>query len=130
MNKLISFLMISLLMGCASSPVLYPNNKYKSVGEEVADSDIDKCMESSDKFLKSKKAKKILKSAGKGSIVGGVVGAVSGLFSGDVVESLAQGAAIGAAAGGASGAISKDQLKEAYVNRCLQRKGYEVIGWE
>ncbi|OUR96932.1 cell envelope biogenesis protein OmpA [Halobacteriovorax marinus] len=127
-----SFLLVLLLVltSCSSSPVLYPNKRYEKVGKAIADGDIDKCMGKADKFLASKKGKKILKGAGKGSIIGGVVGVVTGALSGNIVRGATHGAAIGAAAGGASAGVSRDQLRESFVNRCLRRKGYEVIGWE
>jgi outer membrane lipoprotein SlyB len=130
MKRLIPFIILLTLTSCASKPVLYPNRKFESVGADVAQGDVDKCMAKFDNFLKSSRGKKMLKGAGKGSIVGGAVGVVSGLITGNLAKGVAQGAAFGAAAGGASEGVSKDQLKESFVNKCLGRKGYEVIGWE
>lgn len=130
--KTLSLTIISvlLLVGCASKPVLYPNQTYKNRGEEQARADTKQCMDDADQFLKSEKGKRIVKDAGRGSIVGGAIGIVSGLFSGDMAGSIGRGAAVGAAAGGAGSAVSPDQLKQAYVNRCLAEKGYEVMGWK
>jgi hypothetical protein len=124
-----TYCLLLLLVGCASKPVLYPNQTFKSRGEDQARADTKLCMDDADRFLKSEKGKAILKDAGRGSIVGGAIGIVTGIFSGDMVGSLGRGAAIGAAAGGAASAVSPDQLKQAYVNRCLAEKGYEVMGW-
>ena len=88
---------------CSSSPVLYPNKKYKKVGKEVAQKDIDKCMSDADKFLESSKGKQILKGAGEGAIVGAAMGVVSGLLFGDFKKAALSGAAIGGT-GGAAGA--------------------------
>lgn len=118
-----------MLVGCASTPQLYPNAKYKQVGKVVAQKDIDLCTKEADAYLKSPKAKKILKGAGAGAAVGGAVGLVSGLISGDWAGSALGGAAVGAAAGGVAGSLSPDELKQRYVNKCLADKGYQVLGW-
>ena len=128
--KYFCFILLLLLVSCASKPVLYPNKKYKSVGKEAASKDIETCMADADQFIDSPRGKKILKSAGKGSILGGAIGAISGLLTGDIGGSIVSGAAIGATAGGVGEAISPDDLKRAYVNRCLKEKRYEVIGWD
>lgn len=131
--KLNSYLFISLFIlftGCSSNPVLYPNEKFESVGEEKAKQDTKSCMDKADKFIKSPKAKKMLKSGGAGAFLGGVVGGVAGLFTGDVAGSAAQGAAMGGAGGAVAGALSPDELKQKYVNHCLSKKGYQVLGWD
>lgn len=131
--KSISYLLFSLVLalsGCSSKPVLYPNEKYESVGEEKAKLDTKTCMDKADKFLKSPKAKKMLKSGGAGALLGGVVGGVAGIFTGDIAGSAAQGAAMGGAGGAVAGALSPDELKQRYVNQCLGKKGYQVLGWE
>lgn len=87
-------------------------------------------MDLAEKFLKSSKGKQILKGAGRGSVLGTVIGGITGLITGDIVESLVSGAAAGAATGATGEAISPDRLKQAYVNRCLAKKGYEVVGWD
>ncbi len=119
-----------LFSSCASKPVLYPNSKYEAVGEEKAKQDTEACMSKADKFLKSPKAKKMLKSGGAGALLGGVVGGVAGIFTGDIAGSAAQGAAMGGAGGAVAGAMSPDELKQRYVNHCLSKQGYQVLGWE
>lgn len=128
MKKMI--LLVFLLSSCASKPVLYPNDRYQKVGEERAQKDIEHCMTLAEKFLKSSKGKQILKGAGRGSVLGSVIGGITGLITGDILESLVTGAAAGAATGATGEAISPDRLKQAYVNRCLAKKGYEVVGWD
>lgn len=125
-----SFLFILMASGCSSKPVIYPNQKYESVGEEAAKADTEACLDKADKFLKSPKAKKMLKSGGAGALLGGVVGGVAGLFTGDIAGGAAQGAAMGGAGGAVAGALSPDELKQRYVNQCLSKKGYQVLGWE
>lgn len=119
-----------LLFSCASRPKLYPNDKYKAVGKEVAKTDIDQCIADADKFLESSKGKNMAKGAGAGAAIGGVIGAVSGIFTGDVVGGAARSAVVGGAAGGTVGALSPDQIKQRFVNECLAEKGYRVLGWD
>ena len=115
---------------CSSKPVLYPNSTLKSVGKTQADADIEKCLADADEYLESPKAKKILGSTGKGAVLGGAIGAVTGAITGNFGQGLARGAAIGGTAGGVGQAISPDELKRSYVNRCLADKGYQILGWE
>ncbi|MBT3584134.1 MAG: cell envelope biogenesis protein OmpA [Halobacteriovoraceae bacterium] len=119
-----------MLIGCSSRPVLYPNTRYKERGKSGSKMDIDRCMERADKFIDSPRGKKILKGAGGGSIVGSAMGAIAGIFTGDIIGGIAQGAAMGAAGGAVGASLTPDSLKQAYVNRCLGKKGYEVIGWD
>lgn len=126
----ITILLLIFISACSSKPVLYPNQKYESVGEEKAQSDVDACMAKADKFIKSSKGKKMLKSGGAGALLGGVVGGVAGIFTGDVAGSAAQGAAMGGAGGAVAGGLSPDELKQKYVNICLSKQGYKVLGWE
>lgn len=130
MKKLIvSFVLLSLV-GCASGPQLYPNEKLKRVGKDQADRDIKECENMADNYLKSSKGKQVAKSAGAGAVVGAAVGGAFGLLTGNVGRGLGQGAVIGGAGGAARGAVSPDQIKRNFVNRCLAEKGYEVIGWD
>lgn len=125
----LSFLLL-FLVACASRPQLYPNQKLKSVGKEVAQKDVDTCIAEADEYLKSSKGKQVAKGAGTGAAIGAAMGAVSGMFSGNVGRGVVRGGAIGAAGGGAAGAASPDQIKQRYVNQCLGEKGYQVIGWD
>lgn len=123
-------ILITLIVACSSKPQLYPNDKYKSVGKDVAQSDVKICMDESEEFLKGTKGKQVAKGAGGGAAIGAAIGAVGGLFTGNFGGGLVRGGAIGAAAGGTGAAISPDQLKKNYVNQCLADKGYRVIGWD
>lgn len=127
MKRLILFV---FLMGCASRPVLYPNSKFKTVGKEVAQSDIDTCMEEADEYVSSSKGKNMAKGAGAGGLLGGAMGAVSGIFRGDVVGGAIQGAAIGGTGGAVGGALTPDEIRKRFVNTCLANKGYKIIGWD
>ena len=119
------------LPACSSArPRLYPNQKYKTVGKAAAEADIERCEEEAEAFLDSPRGRKIVKGAGSGALLGGAVGAVAGIFTGDVGRGAAVGAATGGTAGAASGAMSPDEVKIRYINKCLSKKGYEVIGWD
>ena len=130
MSRILILAMASILFSCASRPQLYPNQKLRESGKEVAKQDIDQCMADADTYLESSKGKKIAKSAGFGAGVGAAMGAVGGLFTGNVGRGLIRGGAIGAAGGGAAGAMSPDQIKRRYVNQCLSERGYQVLGWD
>lgn len=128
--SLMTLTLTLILMGCASKPQLYPNHKLQKVGKEKADQDIKQCTELADNYLESGAGKKIAKSAGAGAVVGAAVGGALGLFTGNVGRGLVQGGAVGGVAGGAQGAMSPDQIKKNFVNKCLAERGYEVIGWD
>lgn len=123
-------LLLTTLMACAARPRLYPNATLTSRGRAAGEADINQCIKDADVYMESSKGKKIAKSAGFGAVVGGAVGAVSGLFSGDVGRGLAEGAAMGGVGGGTAGALSPDEIKRNFVNKCLADKGYQVLGWD
>jgi len=115
------------LSSCAAKrPVLYPNYHLTMVGQEIAASDIDACMELARNY-----------GAGddKGE-TGAAVGGATGAAVGAVVGNLGKGAGAGAA-GGAAGALTRgvirsgdpDPVYRRFVEKCLRDKGYEPIGW-
>lgn len=129
----ISFFKISIiaivamtLSACASRPRLYPNEKFESVGQQVAEADIDECMKKADAYLSDEKTKQVATGAGKGAVMGGVIG---GLFTGGI-RGAVRGAAAGGVIGGTAGALTPKQLQHQYVNTCLAKKGYQVLGWD
>lgn len=129
--KSITIIFLSIaLSSCASRPKLYPNETMKTKGRTQSEADIDLCIKEADTYLESSEGKKIAKSAGFGAVVGGAVGAVAGAFTGNISRGAAQGAAMGGVGGGTAGALSPDELKHRYVNKCLADKGYNVLGWD
>ncbi len=136
MKTTLMLTVILFLIGCAArsqSPVLYPNNHLKTVGETQAQKDIEECSHMAESYVKANPGAKVV----GGTIVGGAGGAVVGGAVGAVTGDLARGASIGAAAGAASGLVrgiykasQPSPVYKAFVNRCLKEKGYDPIGWE
>lgn len=124
----------TLLSGCASRPVLYPNKYLKKVGKVQADKDIDEALKMADDYkLQSTdypdKAKKTAVGTAAGAATGTAVGAISG--------GPGLGAITGAAGGAAGGTVNcifgSSKPPEAYrrfVETYLKEKGYQVIGWD
>ncbi len=65
--------------------------------------------------------------AGSGAIIGGLAGALDS-DSGDVGEGLIAGAAVGAATGAAGAKIENLDDRRVVLMRCMQGRGYSVLG--
>jgi Glycine-zipper domain len=128
-----------LLSACANPrPVLYENSHLATVGKKAADHDIEACKEAAELAgaeQSSGATGRVAASTGVGAGVGAASGAVGGAISG----AAGQGSLIGAATGAVwgllmglfnAGSSQPSQAYTNYVNRCLQEKGYEVVGWE
>jgi hypothetical protein len=136
----------ALLLGCAApKPILYPNAHYQSVGERVAQSDIEGCRARADAAGANRDPSRVTqagRSAATAGAVGGAVGGAAGAAGGAVVGSAGRGAAVGAASGAAGAVVGSlisalfferpatSQAHIEYVNRCLTDLGYEPIGWQ
>lgn len=123
------------LSGCASTqrPVLYPNAHLKSVGDAVAQRDIDECVRMAENAGVSKSNGQVVKRGAEGAAVGAAAAGVGTLIrGGSVGEGAAAGAAVGGAAGAVHGAFQSDAnpTYRNFVQRCLQERGYDVIGWQ
>jgi hypothetical protein len=137
MFKIFLILVIALTMeGCASTrPVLYPNEHFKTVGAEVAEQDIASCME----LAESAGADSNGSDAGQAATAtagSAAVGAASGAVGGAIVGAAGSGAAIGAASGATAGLLywifskpKRSPVFENFVNKCLEERGYQPIGW-
>jgi hypothetical protein len=134
LRRSLALLACAAAAGCsAKRPVLYPNAHYRSVGVEVAQADIDTCMQMAETGVGDKNV--AAETAGHGAVgagTGAAVGAVGGAISGGA----GTGAAVGAATGGMLGLFSgifrsrdHDPIYAAYVDTCLSEKGYRPIGW-
>ena len=127
--------LVLLLIGCAGpKPVLYPNEHYRTVGEDVAKRETTECRK------EAKVAGGSPRGGGTavagGTAVGAGAGAASGAVGGAIAGSAGLGAAIGAASGAAYGFIGSlfrpstpNPAYTRFVERCLVERGYEVVGW-
>ena len=124
-----------LLVGCAAKrPVLYPNAKLKSTSVAVAEQDIEACLEMARAAGASKGHGGELAGEAAGTTA---AGSATGAAAGSIYGSAGQGAAAGAAAGATAGlfrglfkAREGDPVFRRFVEKCLQEKGYEPIGWK
>jgi hypothetical protein len=128
-------LVLLVLAGCATQrPVLYPNAKYKQVGPEIAQRDVDDCIRLAEQHgVSHSGGEKVARSGAEGAAVGGAAGAGAGAVRGNVGERAATGAAAGAAAAATRGAIHSGEpgsVYKGFVQRCLRERGYDVIGWQ
>ena len=137
--------LLAVLAGCAATgpnspsakPVLYPNATLTRVGESQARAETDGCMARAAQagLTPDQKTNQVGRRAGEGAATAGVASAVGALITGrssDILRAGAAGAAIGGSAGAVSGAFNNDKVNPVYrqfVQRCLQEKGFDVIGW-
>lgn len=128
-----------MLGGCSGpAPVLYPNTHLKTVGEDVAEQDIEACREMAEKAGAQESSGQAGQVA-TNTAVGAGVGAASGAVGGAISGAAGQGSLIGAASGAVwgllsglfrSGSAQPNQAYVNFVNRCIGEKGYEVSGWQ
>jgi hypothetical protein len=134
-SKLIVMVCTLFFWSCAQQrPVLYPNPYLQNVGNEKAQADIDECMRLADQYgAKEDVGGKIAKDTATGAAVGAAAGAAIGAVLGKNVGRAAGAGAAGAGAGALTHSAIRsgeaDPLFRRYVEKCLQEKGYETIGW-
>ena len=137
--------LFAALAGCATTgpgsssakPVLYPNATLTRVGDAQAKAEVDSCQARARQagLAPDQNKNEVGRRAGEGAATAGVASAVAALItgrSGDILRAGATGAAIGGSAGAVSGAFNNDKVNPVYrqfVQRCLQEKGFDVIGW-
>jgi len=105
----------------------------QAVGKKFAQGDIDECMRlAAEHGADSNSAGKVAKKTAAGAAFGAATGAAVGA----VLGHAGRGAATGAAGGGAGGLIrglfssrDPDPIFRGFVEKCLQEKGYEKVGW-
>ncbi len=124
-------IVISSLACATPRPVLYPNEHLKAVGTAAAQRDIDDCLQRAKNYAANPEAR-IAGSTAVGGATGAAIGAAMGAAAGEA----GRGAAMGAAGGGVWGLIgglfrsrNLDPVQKGFVDKCLQDKGYQVIGW-
>lgn len=125
------------LFGCASTkvPQLYPNAHLGDVGPERASEDRKYCLTLADEYVEERgKYDELAKETGIGAVGGAAAGAVGGaILGGSVGRATAAGAAAGAVITLVRGLFELREHSPSYqrfVEYCLQKRGYEVIGWE
>lgn len=125
-----------MLCACAAQrPVLYPNEHLRSVGETAAQRDVDDCVQlATESGVESASRGG---DAAKSGAVGATIGAATGAVVGAIFGNAGRGAATGAVGGGVSAGLATlfyagkpDPLTRQFVNRCLNEKGYDPIGWD
>ena len=134
------------LAGCASSgpnsasarPVLYPNATLNRVGDAQGRMEVNACLSRAQAsgLSPSQNTNEVGRRAGEGAATAGVASVVGALITGrgseGVLRAGAAGAAVGGSAGAVSGAFHNDRPNGVYrnfVQRCLNEKGFDVIGW-
>ncbi len=134
MKKILVISILFVVAGCgAQRPVLYPNEHLQQVGEAHAQNDINECYQMAEAYLTSDRGAKVAKDTAEAGAIGGAAGAAGGAVWGHAGKGAASGAAVGATGGLLRGIFRASEPSPVYknfVNRCLQEKGYEPIGWE
>lgn len=132
-----SVVLLTLSAGCSSGakrPVFYPNSHIKQVGQPQARRDTDECMALADKYEVSRtKDGEVATRSVEGALIGGVSAGAWGIVRGDAGERAAAGALAGGSVGAVKGGVESTRISptfQRFVQRCLQEKGYDVIGWE
>lgn len=129
---LVAFLLFAL--GCAAKrPVLYPNAALQQKGRAQATSDIDTCVESAESYgAGTNPAGNAAVSTARGAAAGASAGGAYGAVRGSAGGRAAGGAAAGASVGLLRGIFrwrDPDPIERRFVNICLSKQGYQVIGW-
>ncbi len=132
----VGVLLLFLLSSCSPKPILYPNAHLHEVGKEAANRDIEECSEMAKDAGATPSQGKTGQVAG-GTVGGGAVGSAAGAVGGAVVGHPGRGAMIGAASGATAGFLRSlfrrsppSNAYKQFVQRCLQERGYDPIGWE
>jgi outer membrane lipoprotein SlyB len=122
----------SAIMG-KPTPDFYPNDTLRRHGVAGANAAAQECMTLADEYVKQPNVyTEALKQGVGGAAIGAGTGAVGGAIFGNAGRGTGAGAAIGGILGvlrGASQASEPSPSYERFVERCLQQKGYEVVGW-
>jgi hypothetical protein len=126
-----------VLAGCsAHKPILYPNDHFREVGQETAETDIKACMAQAEEAGASPSRGKSAETA-TNTVAGGAVGSAAGAVGGAIFGSAGSGAMVGAASGATAGFLrglfsssAPSGAFTSYVDRCLRERGYDLTGWE
>ncbi|MBW2268540.1 MAG: hypothetical protein JRH16_08175 [Deltaproteobacteria bacterium] len=136
MGSLLALVVLAgVASGCAAKrPLLYPNDAFLEAGQDAVQQDIDACRAEARAYgAGTHPAARTAGSTAVGSASGAAVGAAAGAVRGRAGRGAAAGAAGGAAGGFVRGLFrsrNPDPIEARYVNICLGRRGYQVIGWK
>lgn len=135
MTKTLLFTLGLLLAGCASNqPVIYagPNGNDRTVSDAAA-AECGRMAEAAGATQFGGQLGEVAKDTVRGAATGAVAGVVGGAIAGNI----GQGAGIGAATGAALSLVQKvfmppapNPAYRAYVERCLNDKGFQTVGWK
>ena len=108
--------LLALAAGCANEPII----DRRGVDEAKYRADLAECRAYAEEV---NTAGETATSGAAGAAIGASIGAILG-NSGDA----AQGAGVGAVAGGSKGFSKAEHRKERVMYRCLEHRGYKVLG--
>jgi hypothetical protein len=126
------------LTGCATTtaPVVYSPKRDTVALDERTRADISHCGQAADARVgrHGMRSQQVAQKAASTASIGFVATAVGGAVSrGKDVWQRARGAAAGGAAGMATKLLLEwnegDEVYQKYVERCLESRGHEVLGW-
>lgn len=136
-NSLIALVALSVLITSCTSfePVLDYDDKYKTVGDEQAEKDIDACEKNANEYLKNKKEEEAQKPTGRETVGSGVLATgLVGSLSGPITEGAMGGNHATPTANNSFHnsvtSMSPKEAKQAYMKNCLEEMKYKVLGWE
>jgi len=139
MRRMLSLAIVCGLAACSAvagpkTPDLFPNEKLSKTPMGVVQSDVNSCMALADQYIKEpNKYGEVAKQGVIGGAVGAGTGAVAGVITGNNAgRATGAGAAVGGMIGVLKGASEMNERPPAYerfVEHCLQKKGYEIVGW-
>ena len=110
------FLMSLVVTGCANDPII----DHRGVNEAAYQRDFAECQSYAREV---DTVSETIKDGAIGAAVGGAVGAILGDG-----HDARRGAGVGAVAGGGKGLTKAEQRKERVLYRCLQGRGYKILG--
>ncbi len=134
----LSFLVMS---GCSTmstwttpkTPDLYPNAKLAETPRGQVQGDVNHCMALADEYIKQPNR---YTDIAKQGLIGGALGAGTGAVAGVITGETGRGTGAGAAVGGILGVLKgmsemneRSPSYERFVEHCLQKEGYEIVGW-
>lgn len=129
-----SFLFLFTACSGTRTPAFYPNDHLNRVGNVQAEVDSKYCQALADQYVKQPSR---YSSTAREGTIGGALGAATGAVAGaitrgNVGRSLGAGAAVGAIwsiANDLRRTGNKSPSYHRFVERCLQQKGFEIVGW-